>query len=112
MPESSETRCARPMLLADTHVIIDYFHSASPEFLNTLGVDPSRLLERTQWQAIFERLFAQELPHEQGASYARRHMKAPEQLSLSRDSINIVAIAQGSSELNISFVVAAADVAG
>ena len=58
MPSTPETRVARPMQLADAHVIIDYFHSASPEFLNTLGVDPSRLPQRTQWQARFEHLFA------------------------------------------------------
>ncbi len=58
MPETYETRAVRPMQFADTHLIIDYFHSASPEFLNTLGVDPSRLPERKQWQAIFERVFA------------------------------------------------------
>ena len=58
MPKPPETRLARPMQLSETEIIIDYFHSASPEYLNTLGVDPSRLLERTQWQAIFEHRFA------------------------------------------------------
>jgi RimJ/RimL family protein N-acetyltransferase len=58
MPPSPETRVARPMLLTDTDIIIDYFHSASPEFLNTLGVDPSRLPARGQWKARFEHLFA------------------------------------------------------
>jgi RimJ/RimL family protein N-acetyltransferase len=58
MPKTDETRRARPMLLSDAHVIIDYFHSASPEFLNGLGVDPSRLPPRAQWQARFEHLFA------------------------------------------------------
>jgi RimJ/RimL family protein N-acetyltransferase len=58
MPKTDETRCARPMQLSETDIIIDYFQSASPEYLNTLGVDPSRLLERAQWKARFEHLFA------------------------------------------------------
>jgi len=56
------------MQLSDTDVIIDYFHSASPEFLNTLGIDPSRLPERARWKAIFERLFA--LPIEERNFFA------------------------------------------
>jgi RimJ/RimL family protein N-acetyltransferase len=68
MPSLSETRRARPMQLSETDIIIDYFHSASPEFLNTLGVDPSRLLDRAQWKARFEHLFA--LPIEQRNFFA------------------------------------------
>src|SRR3954451_17749366 len=68
MPPSPETRVARPMLLSETNIIIDYFHSASPEFLNSLGVDPSRLPERAQWQAIFARLFS--LPIEERNFFA------------------------------------------
>jgi hypothetical protein len=33
----------REMTLAEGDVIINYFHSATPEYLNTLGVDPTRL---------------------------------------------------------------------
>ena len=68
MPSLPETRVARPMLLSETDIIIDYFHSASPEFLNTLGVDPSLLLERAQWKARFEHLFA--LPIEERNFFA------------------------------------------
>src|SRR5947199_3078961 len=68
MQEPPETRRARPMQLAETELIIDYFHSASPEFLNTLGVDPSRLPPRTQWQARLEHLFA--LPIEERNFFA------------------------------------------
>jgi RimJ/RimL family protein N-acetyltransferase len=68
MPKTDETRRARPMQLAETELIIDYFHSASPEFLNTLGVDPSRLLERAQWKARFEARFA--LPIEERNFFA------------------------------------------
>jgi RimJ/RimL family protein N-acetyltransferase len=58
MSSLPETRVARPMQLSETDIIIDYFHSASPEFLNALGVDPSRLPERAQWRARFAQLFA------------------------------------------------------
>jgi RimJ/RimL family protein N-acetyltransferase len=58
LPETHPPRVARPMLLAETDLIIEYFHSASPEFLNSLGVDPSRLPGRAQWQGIFQRYFA------------------------------------------------------
>jgi RimJ/RimL family protein N-acetyltransferase len=58
MAKPSTSRVARPMQLSEAHVIIDYFHSASPEFLNSLGVDPLRLPDRMQWHATFERLFA------------------------------------------------------
>jgi RimJ/RimL family protein N-acetyltransferase len=68
MPKTDETRRARPMQIAETELIIDYFHSASPEFLNTLGVDPSRLLERAQWRARFEHIFA--LPIEERNFFA------------------------------------------
>jgi RimJ/RimL family protein N-acetyltransferase len=68
MSKTEETRVARPMQLSETDIIIDYFHSASPEFLNTLGVDPSRLPERAQGQARFEHLFA--LPIEERNFFA------------------------------------------
>jgi RimJ/RimL family protein N-acetyltransferase len=68
MTNNPATRRARPMQLAETELIIDYFHSASPEFLNTLGVDPSRLLERAQWKARFEYRFA--LPIEERNFFA------------------------------------------
>jgi RimJ/RimL family protein N-acetyltransferase len=68
MPKTDETRRARPMQLSETDIIIDYFQSASPEYLNTLGVDPSRLLERAQWKARFEQRFA--LPIEERNFFA------------------------------------------
>src|ERR1700729_337999 len=33
----------RPMALHETDLIIDYFHGATPEHLEKLGVDPTRL---------------------------------------------------------------------
>jgi RimJ/RimL family protein N-acetyltransferase len=68
MTNNPATRRARPMQLAETELIIDYFHSASPEFLNTLGVDPSRLLDRAQWRARFEHRFT--LPIEERNFFA------------------------------------------
>jgi RimJ/RimL family protein N-acetyltransferase len=34
-------------------IIIDYFHSAGPEHLETLGVDPTRLPDRESWRQRF-----------------------------------------------------------
>ncbi len=48
----------RPMVLAEVDVVIDYFHDASPEHLETLGVDPTRLPARHQWRKLYEADFA------------------------------------------------------
>jgi hypothetical protein len=68
MTKNPATRRARPMQLSETGLIIDYFHSASPEYLNALGVDPSRLPDRAQWKARFEQRFA--LPIEERNFFA------------------------------------------
>jgi RimJ/RimL family protein N-acetyltransferase len=57
MPGSSEQRVARPMEFSEVDLIIDYFHQASPEYLNSLGVDPSRLPDPARWKAAWERQF-------------------------------------------------------
>ncbi|MBV9904315.1 MAG: GNAT family N-acetyltransferase, partial [Alphaproteobacteria bacterium] len=36
----------RPMRLDETHLIIDYFHTATPEALDIMGIDPTCLLTR------------------------------------------------------------------
>ena len=41
----------------------DYFLNAAPDYLKSLGVDPTRVPERVQWQARFAQQFA--LPVEQ-----------------------------------------------
>ncbi|HEY7073236.1 MAG TPA: GNAT family N-acetyltransferase, partial [Acidimicrobiales bacterium] len=51
----------RAMRLDETAVIIDYFHGSTPEHLDTLGVDPTRLPEPDQWRASYEREYAQAL---------------------------------------------------
>jgi RimJ/RimL family protein N-acetyltransferase len=58
MPGDSEQRVARPMEVSEVDLIIDYFHQASPEYLNSLGVDPSRLPARAPWKAAIEGQFA------------------------------------------------------
>lgn len=44
----------REMTLAEVDIIIDYFHQATPEFLDMLGVDPTRLPSRRDWRARYE----------------------------------------------------------
>ena len=40
---------ARLMTRDEIHVLIDYFHDSSPEHLETLGGDPTRLPKREAW---------------------------------------------------------------
>jgi RimJ/RimL family protein N-acetyltransferase len=40
----------REMKLSEVGLIINYFHQSSPEHLNTLGVDPTRLPDPVKWQ--------------------------------------------------------------
>src|SRR4051794_1647798 len=59
------TTSVRAMTVAETGLIIDYFCNATPEHLEMLGVDPTRLPVRTAWH---ERLTRQlELPVTQRA---------------------------------------------
>jgi RimJ/RimL family protein N-acetyltransferase len=44
----------REMELAEVGVIIDYFHSASAEYLELLGVDPTRLPAPEHWRRRYE----------------------------------------------------------
>lgn len=52
----------REMRLDETGIIVDYFHSATPEHLDTLGVDPTRLPDPTRWRQRFELEHAKPLP--------------------------------------------------
>lgn len=56
----------REMTLSEVGVIIDYFHHSTPEHLETLGVDPTRLPPPEAWRGHYEREFA--LPPERRAS--------------------------------------------
>jgi RimJ/RimL family protein N-acetyltransferase len=48
----------RPMTLPETEFVIDYFLGATPEHLETMGVDPTRLPARDFWRERFSRDFA------------------------------------------------------
>jgi RimJ/RimL family protein N-acetyltransferase len=50
------------MELAEADCIIDYFHGATPEHLEQLGVDPSRLPDRTRWREILARELGLPIP--------------------------------------------------
>jgi len=58
MNDASSIRIARPMQLFETALVIDYFLNATPEYLNSLGVDPKLVPERALWIARFEQQFA------------------------------------------------------
>lgn len=49
----------REMELAETGLVIDYFHGSSAEHLELLGVDPTRLPSRSQWKQLYEHDHAQ-----------------------------------------------------
>ncbi|MDX6414276.1 MAG: hypothetical protein QOH23_1686, partial [Gaiellaceae bacterium] len=53
----------REMELAEVDLIIDYFHSATSEHLEILGVDPTRLPSPDRWRERY------------AADYARPHAK-------------------------------------
>ncbi len=58
----------RPMTLEETAFVIDYFHGATPEHLELMGVDPTRIPDKLSWRERFARDLA--LPAEQRASFA------------------------------------------
>jgi RimJ/RimL family protein N-acetyltransferase len=60
------TVTVREMLDSEFDVVIDYFYKATPEFLETLGVDPTRLPPPDSWRERFQRDSAR--PIEQRAS--------------------------------------------
>jgi len=51
----------RPMQLEEVSVVIDYFHRASAEHLETLGVDPTRLPDPSKWRQLYEHEYSQPL---------------------------------------------------
>ena len=48
----------RTMNLSEVDHVMDYFHDASAEYLEILGVDPTRLPSLLQWRKLFEADFA------------------------------------------------------
>ena len=47
----------REMTLAETRLVIDYFAGATPEYLDMMGVDPTKLMPPDQWRARLETEF-------------------------------------------------------
>jgi RimJ/RimL family protein N-acetyltransferase len=62
------TITVREMTAPEFDIVIDYFFGATPEFLETLGVDPTRLPAPDSWRERFQRDLAR--PIEQRASLA------------------------------------------
>jgi hypothetical protein len=48
----------RQMELAEAQLVIDYFHTATPEHLELLGVDPTRLPEPDRWMDTYAAITA------------------------------------------------------
>jgi RimJ/RimL family protein N-acetyltransferase len=48
----------REMRPEEAVLVIEYFHSATPEYLELLGVDPTRLPSRQAWAERFQNLFS------------------------------------------------------
>jgi len=44
----------RIMNLSEVDLVIDYFHRSTPEHLETLGVDPTRLPDPVKWRERYE----------------------------------------------------------
>lgn len=60
------TLTVRPMTLEETGLIVDYFHDATPEHLDMMGVDPTRLPPRETMRQAYARDFARPIPERAG----------------------------------------------
>lgn len=40
----------REIEIAEFDIVFDYFHEATPEFLDTMGIDPTRIPDRHAWR--------------------------------------------------------------
>ena len=49
------TLTVREMTTSEFEIVIDYFLAATPEFLEILGVDPSRVPSAEGWRERFRR---------------------------------------------------------
>src|SRR5690349_12880015 len=58
----------REMTFAETRLVLEYFASATPEYLDMMGVDPNKLMPQDQWRARLETEF--DLPHEKRQWFA------------------------------------------
>ena len=57
----------REMKVEETDLIVDYFHKSTPEFLEMLGVDPTRLPNPATWRDQLQSEFAR--PMDQRMAY-------------------------------------------
>jgi len=55
MTPAAKEITVREMTLSEFEFVIEYFFKATPEFLETLGVDPSRLPAADSWRERFQR---------------------------------------------------------
>src|SRR5262245_23069355 len=65
-PEGSLSFVVQEMALHEVGIVIDYFHDATPEHLELLGVDPTRLPSPSAWRERYAREYAK--PIEQRAT--------------------------------------------
>lgn len=56
----------REMRLEEVEIVIDYFHRSTPEHLEMLGVDPTRLPQRADWLRYYSQEYARQI-QERGA---------------------------------------------
>ena len=73
---ADETIAVREMTPDDVRIRIDYFHNASDEFLEMLGVDRSRLPSRGEWHREFKADYG--LPTAERQSFGLMWLIAPE----------------------------------
>jgi RimJ/RimL family protein N-acetyltransferase len=48
----------REMAPGEADLVVDYFHTSTPEYLDTMGVDPSRLMNPAAWRAYLKSEFS------------------------------------------------------
>ncbi|HEX3484693.1 MAG TPA: GNAT family protein [Micropepsaceae bacterium] len=48
----------REMAPDEAHLVVDYFYTSTPEYLDGMGVDPSRLMSPDAWRAFLQSEFS------------------------------------------------------
>jgi RimJ/RimL family protein N-acetyltransferase len=56
----------REMRVEETPLVIDYFHSSTPEHLELLGVDPTRLPAKEAWESSFKSQYSLPIAERRG----------------------------------------------
>ncbi len=75
------TIIVREMADSEFEIVVDHFHKSTPEFLETLGVDPSRLPAPDQWRERFQREWSRPV-EKRGWLLVRRSDKHSRQLGM------------------------------